>query len=90
MELVTLCQRKTMCYVFKVPKGLLTVLPQLNLFIAWVTCCLSTSPHGLLTAALHRCSYIFVCASEVFFLRFHILICEIGMIYEGDVFKVHI
>lgn len=26
MESVTLCQRKTMCYVFKVPKGLLTVL----------------------------------------------------------------
>lgn len=26
MELVTLCQRKTMCCVFKVPKGLLNFL----------------------------------------------------------------
>lgn len=63
---VSLCQRKTMCCVFKEPKGLLNVLTK-SIHCVGNVCCLSTSPHGLLTTALQRCNYIFVFASEVRF-----------------------
>lgn len=78
MELLTLCLRRTMSYVFKVPKELLTVIPRLNLFIAWVTCCLSTSPQFINRSFAEMKWYFCLCKWSILF--------EISYMWNGHDF----
>lgn len=70
MELVTLCQRKTMCCVFKVPKGLFNLLTK---SIHCVGNVLSVNLSAwFINRSFAEMQQYFFSASEIrFFWRFH-------------------